>query len=101
MNKTKLTITVITILLLATMFLLKGLRNKNTSRLLSNHALVVAQSETLKEETLLQPSVKPAVTNEAEFVKKTESLEINTKIPNSTTNNSVDKSRGRPGGLIY
>ena len=74
-SKTKLTITVVIILLLVAIFLLKSLRSKNTSSLLSNHNLVVAQTETLKKEALPQPPVKPAVTNEAELVKKAESSE--------------------------
>ena len=89
MSKTKLTITIIAIVLVTAIVLLKSLRNKNTSRLLSNHGLVVTQTETPKKEILPQPSVKPAVGNEVEFVKKTESSETNTKVLNSTTDNSV------------
>lgn len=62
-SKTKLTITVVPILLLMAILLLISLGDKNTSGLLPNHNLVVAQTETLKKETLPQPSVKSAVTN--------------------------------------
>ena len=70
-NKTKLTIAVIAVLILAAIFSLKSPR----------------------KETLPQPSVKPAVISEAEPVKKTENSEINTKVLNPTTNNSIAKSQ--------